>query len=145
MRPVTGRARGERSRGGIRVAVAWFPAGEYERALAAWPELAEEWETVPHAEYCRRLEKDMRELTAHGLLIRGVAPLSIDGYVAWCTERGRDPAASGARAEYAADRERQGTTLPWPPAARAPCWCGSGAKYEECCARVGPAYPESPD
>ncbi len=136
-----GRAPNRQERG-IRVAIAWFPVAEYEQALAKWPELAEDWETVPHAEYCRHIEADMRRLTAHGVLVHGVAPLSIESYVAWCSGRGRDAAEAGARAEYAADRERLGETVPWPPRPRDPCWCGSGVPYQRCCARVGPQDPD---
>lgn len=37
----------------------------------------------------------MRELTAHGILIRSVAPIWIDEYVAWCNERDDDSADEG--------------------------------------------------
>ncbi len=126
----------------MQISVTWFPNGEYERALAAWPELADEWSGVPHAEYCRRLETRMRELTAHGILIRSVAPLRIDAYLAWCEQRGDDPADDGSRAAYGADLERRGGTLPWPPRRNDLCWCGSGRKYKVCCGSVPPASPE---
>src|SRR4051795_99690 len=38
------------------VALAWFPAGEYERAIDRWPDLAEDWTEVAHVEYCRRID-----------------------------------------------------------------------------------------
>ena len=126
----------------MRISVTWFPKGEYERALATWAELAWEWDGVPHAEYCRRLELRMRELTGHGVLIGSVAPIWIDEYVAWCDERGDNPAEEGSRAAYAADLERLGRTVLWPPRRNERCWCGSGAKYKSCCGSVGPASPE---
>jgi hypothetical protein len=134
-------AMGERSPKQMRISVTWFPNDEYDKALATWPELADEWGDV-HPEYCRRLEKRMRELTAHGILIRSVAPIWIDKYVAWCNERDDDPAHEGSRAAYAADLERLGGTVPWPPRRNERCWCGSGDKYKSCCGSVGPASPE---
>ena len=126
----------------MRISVTWFPKDEYDRACATWPALADEWGGVPHPEYCRRLEARMRELTAHGILIRSVAPIRIDAYVAWCEERDDDPADDGSRAAYAADLERLGGTVPWPPGRKERCWCGSGAKYKACCGSVAPASPE---
>jgi hypothetical protein len=135
------KAMGERPPKRMRISVTWFPSGEYEGALATWAELADEWGGVQHAEYCRRLEARMRELTAHGILIRSVAPIRIDEYVAWCDERDDNPADEGSRAAYAADLERLGCTVPWPPKRNQQCWCGSGAKYKSCCGSVSPASP----
>jgi SEC-C motif len=84
----------------------------------------------------------MRELTGHGILIGSVAPIWIDEYVAWCDERGDNPADEGSRAAYAADLERLGPTVPWPPRRNERCWCGSGSKYKSCCGSISPASPE---
>jgi len=126
----------------MRISITWFPNGEYERALAAWPELADDWGGIPYPEYCRGLEARMRELTAHGILIRSVAPLRIDEYLGWCDEQDDDPAEERNRGAYAADLERLGRTVPWPPRRNERCWCGSGRKYKACCGSVAPASPE---
>jgi uncharacterized protein YecA (UPF0149 family) len=34
-------------------------------------------------------------------------------------------------------RDATSVMVPWPPARTAPCWCGSGRKYKQCCRRHG--------
>jgi len=125
----------------MRIAIAWFPASEYEQALAAWPDLAEEWADSAHDGYCRRMESKMRDLTAHGILISGVAPILVDDYLAWCAEHDKDPGQGDSRASFAANLGRAGETIPWPPRRNAPCWCGSDLKYKLCCGSVPRAAP----
>jgi tetratricopeptide (TPR) repeat protein len=120
----------------IAVALAWFPAGDYERALARWPSLAEDWADVPHRDYCRRMEGHLKWLRAAGAPVRAVAPIELDSYLPWCEQRSEDP--EDARAAYAADAFRGGHAIAWPPARNEPCWCGSERKYKKCC---GPADP----
>ena len=123
-----------RGGGGVAVAMAWFPAGEYETAVARWDSLAEDWADVPHAAYCRRMDGHIKWLRAHGVQVQAVAPIVVDEFVKWCEDRGEDP--EEARAGYAADRLRLGGAIDWPPGRNDPCWCGSGEKYKNCC---GPA------
>jgi tetratricopeptide (TPR) repeat protein len=115
----------------IPVALAWFPAGEYERAIDRWPDLAEDWIEVPHVEYCRRIDGHIKWMRSRGVPVRAVAPILVDEYTAWCEERGEQP--EDARAAYAADRFAAGASIPWPPGRNAPCWCGSQRKYKKCC------------
>ena len=122
--------------GEVPLALAWFPAGEYERAIDRWPDLAEDWAGVPHPEYSARLDGHAKWMRAHGVHVRAVAPLHVDDYAAWCAESDEDP--EYARAHYAAQRFADGEVTSWPPGRNEPCWCGSGRKYKKCC---GPAPP----
>jgi tetratricopeptide (TPR) repeat protein len=115
----------------IPVALAWFPAGEYERAIERWPDLAADWAAVPHAEYCRGIDGHIKWMRSHGVPVRAIAPILVDEYAAWCAQRGEEP--EDARAAWAADRFAAGAAIPWPPARNAPCWCGSQRKYKKCC------------
>jgi tetratricopeptide (TPR) repeat protein len=115
----------------IAVAMAWFPAGEYEKAIGRWESLADDWATVPHPDYCRRMDGHIRWMRAHGIQIRAVAPIVVDEFVRWCEDHGEDP--ERARAGYAAERYRLGGGIEWPPGRNNPCWCGSGRKYKKCC------------
>ncbi|MBV8218392.1 MAG: SEC-C domain-containing protein [Solirubrobacterales bacterium] len=125
----------ERSAAGeVAVAMAWFPAGEYEKAIERWDSLAEDWAGVPHPDYCRRMDGHIKWMRAQGIHVRAVAPIVVDEFVAWCEERGED--AEHARAHYSADRYRTGHGVDWPPGRNDACWCGSGRKYKKCC---GPA------
>jgi len=120
-----------RNGGEVAVAMAWFPAGEYEQAIERWESLAEDWAEVPHPDYCRRMDGHIKWMRAHGVDVRAVAPIVVDEFVKWCDERGDDP--EDARAAYAADRYRLGGGIDWPPGRNEPCWCGSGRKYKKCC------------
>ena len=121
----------------IAVALAWFPAGDYERAIQRWPSLAEDWADVAHPDYCRRIEAHLKWLRAGGAPMRAVAPIELDHYLPWCEERAEDP--EQARAAYAADAFRREHAIPWPPARNEPCWCGSERKYKKCCGPVDAA------
>lgn len=129
--------------GEVAVAMAWFPAGEYERAIARWKSLAEDWSGVSHLEYCRRMDGNIKWMRSHGIHVRAVAPIVVDEFVAWCTEQGEDP--EHARAHYGAERFRVGEAVAWPPGCNEPCWCGSGRKYKKCCgpAVASPMHPGS--
>jgi tetratricopeptide (TPR) repeat protein len=120
-----------RERADIVVALSWFPSGEYEQAIQRWASLAEEWADVPHSDYCRRLDGNIKWMRSQGMPIRAVAPIIVAQYAAWCAERGEDP--EEARATYAAHRMNDGEVIAWPPGRNDPCWCGSGRKYKKCC------------
>lgn len=128
----------ERSRTGQAAVLAfgWFPFGEFDAALARWPELADRWGADTHTAYCRAQETHMSEVArAGGTRIR-LVPIRVGAYEAWCAGHGEDPATSQARAAYAAETARTSTAelIVWPPARNNPCWCGSGTKYKKCCA-----------
>lgn len=125
---------GHRNGEPVPAALSWFPAGEYEKAIDRWKDLAEEWGDVSHADYCRRMDGHIKWMRSHGIRVRAIAPIVVDDYLAWCEERGENP--EDARAGYAADRFRVGDVIPWPPGRNDACWCGSGRKYKKCC---GPA------
>jgi tetratricopeptide (TPR) repeat protein len=123
-------------------ATAWFPAEEWSAALAAWPEIADTVGTSDHREYCHFIQQRLLESSAaqqqEGVSIPlTVAPIRLTEYRAWCIERGEDPGSGGARAAYAAERARLGSTdvVSWPPGRNQRCWCGSGRKYKQCCGR----------
>jgi uncharacterized protein YecA (UPF0149 family) len=117
--------------------MAWFPAGEYKKAIDRWDSLAEDWSQVAHADYCRRMDGHIKWLRANGVQVRAVAPIVVDDSVKWCADRGEEPEA--ARARYAAERYEQGWARDWPPARNDLCWCGSGRKYKKCCGASQPA------
>ena len=131
--------RGHRG-GEVPIALSWFPAGEYERAIDRWPDLAEEWAGVPHPDYCARLDGHAKWMRAHGVHVHAVAPIRADDYAAWCEQHDEDP--DGGRARYAAERFADGEAVRWPPGRNEPCWCGSQRKYKKCCgpAAAGPMH-----
>jgi SEC-C motif len=50
-----------------------------------------------------------------------------------------DPLASSTMTAFGALATKLPNPVRWPPKDRAPCWCGSGARYRDCCARRGAA------
>ena len=82
--------RGHRG-GEVPLALAWFPSGDYERAIERWPDLADEWAGVPHANYCARLDGHAKWMHAHGVAARAIAPIHVDDYTVWCEQHDEDP------------------------------------------------------
>jgi len=124
--------------GEVPLGLAWFPSGEYERAIERWPDLADEWGGVPHANYCVRLDGHAKWMRAHGVHVRAIAPIRVDDYTVWCEQHDEDP--EDARAQYVAHRLADGEAVPWPPGRNEACWCGSLHKYKKCCG-LAPAGP----
>jgi len=118
------------------VGLAWFPDGEYQKALDTWPSFAEDYEHGPYEAYCTRLELLLRNLRAQDIAPLVLTPITIDNYLAWCTEYDRDSEQSDTRASYATELLEHDATRPWPPERNQPCWCGSGRKYKKCCLRA---------
>ncbi len=118
------------------VGLAWFPDGEYQKALDTWPSFAEDYEHGPYEAYCARLELLLRNLRAQDIAPLALTPITIDNYLAWCTHHDRDPEQSDTRASYATELLEHDATRPWPPERNQPCWCGSGRKYKKCCLRA---------
>ncbi len=119
------------------IGLAWFPPDQYPRALQTWPSFAEDYHHGPYAAYCTRLELLLRDLKSQGVKRLGLTPITIDDYLAWCTEHDRDPEQSDTRASYATELVEQGVINPWPPERNGSCWCGSTRKYKKCCLRAG--------
>jgi SEC-C motif len=123
------------------VAVAWLPAGDYEQAVALWPELATSEMVagpdgpLPHRLYCRAMQQRFVEIWEPGLTGLSIAPVRVAPFTAWCAEQGAQPDAE-ARAHYAAHlaAHAESGLVSWPPSRNEPCWCGSGRKYKKCCA-----------
>lgn len=118
------------------VGLAWFPDGEYQRALETWPSFAEDYQHGPYADYCARLELLLRDLRAQGVARLALTPITIDKYLSWCIQHDRDPEQSDTRANYATELLEHDATHPWPPERNQPCWCGSDRKYKKCCLRA---------
>lgn len=141
--PDAGRPRAA-ERDAATLALSWLPRGQYEQAIKRWPSLAEVWAKVGHAEYCCRLEGNIKWMRGNDLPIRAIAPIFLDRFLAWCQEHDEDP--EQARASYAAHLLAEGRAIPWPPDRNQPCWCGSARKYKKCCAtaEAAPMHDTTP-
>jgi hypothetical protein len=123
---------------GYNVAFAWFPPDQWPKATERWPDLLDERPADP-LEYSHVLESVIKQYQE---FVRGntfhVAPMTVEGLVAFCAERDTDPATGDGRAQYAATLLQFGEAVAWPPGRNEPCWCRSGRKYKQCCGPVPP-------
>jgi tetratricopeptide (TPR) repeat protein len=117
----------------ISLAVSWFPRSEHRAAVDEWPELEEDLADADR--YCRRIEQHLRDLAAASGHRPSVAPLTVKELTDYSESEGLDPAGGKTRARLAADMNRRGQTIHWPPSRNDLCWCGSARKYKRCCAR----------
>ncbi|WP_375503669.1 SEC-C metal-binding domain-containing protein [uncultured Jatrophihabitans sp.] len=128
--------------GDVALAYAWLPADEFALIEQLWRDIATEdsmrdgGRLVGHGEYCRRLERTLREAADAGLRRLRVATLRRAAFDHWVAEEGRGGEDEAAlRAGYAAELSRCGVDVAaWPPGRNERCWCGSGVKYKKCCA-----------
>jgi tetratricopeptide (TPR) repeat protein len=115
----------------VRWSVAWFPRDEIDAALARWPDLSGDLED-PDA-YCRSIEGTLRELARETGRQPTIAPIRAAALSEYAESHGLDPDTGTARSRFAAETDRLGDALPWPPGRNDSCWCGSGRKYKRCC------------
>ncbi|MFF2654047.1 SEC-C domain-containing protein [Streptomyces sp. NPDC058045] len=112
------------------VAVLHWPAGELTELLAGYPELAEEYPS--HAAHLAGVETALRELAASGTRNLGIVSATVPSYEAFAASEAADPADATLLPLYATILAARGLATAWPPAATAPCWCGSPRPYGEC-------------
>jgi len=63
------------------LAIGWFPPGQLEKARVLWPNLLAGWRVSSHRDYCREVDRHLRQLElgadAHVLL----APIEVKPFV----------------------------------------------------------------
>jgi uncharacterized protein YecA (UPF0149 family) len=108
----------------------FWPEAEHEKLIARWPRLATEvgatWD-----EHRQQVERHCAFVAASG---HSVSQFSGDvpGLEAFLQDkRVKNPSAEDLQAYP--DMRTQPALTHWPPARTAPCWCGSGRKYKQCC------------
>lgn len=122
------------------IALAWFPASEWQKAIEMWPDLLDE-RPAEHDAYSKRLEATIKlsgELGGHRLY---VSPLTVAELQEAALTKDEADTDSSIRAACAAEVLRQGRAIKWPPGRNFPCWCGSGRKYKRCCGPMSAAKP----
>ncbi len=124
----------------------WWPEPEYVRVTRQLPELA----TVlggPWRDHTGRVQAAMTGSASPGnepAAGRAAQPQSLveadftqfAQFLEWSRA---DPLASSTMTAFGALAGNLPNPVRWPPKGRAPCWCGSGARYRDCCARRGAA------
>jgi len=109
----------------------WFPAQEYERALASLPGFAADLGRRPYTDYCAGLDLVLRDTSRQRPADHvGLVEVRVDDYLVWCRVGQRDPDESAVCAAYATERAGSGAVTHWPPGRNAPCWCASDGGHE---------------
>jgi tetratricopeptide (TPR) repeat protein len=115
----------------VRFALAFFPRGQHEAALARWPDLEDD--LGDSDEYFGAMESRLRVLRSSSGRNPLLSPIEVDRFVAFAAEHGLDSGSGETRAHYSAELSRLGRCVAWPPGRNDPCWCGSQRKYKRCC------------
>jgi hypothetical protein len=115
------------------VAVFWLPEDNYARGRELWPDFAQDYNGVPHDQYCRSLDARVRAFAVGTESSIVIASVELDRYLIWCREHDYDPADPDKRSGYAAIAANEGRARSWPPADTDPCWCGRPNLYFACC------------
>ncbi|HET8660576.1 MAG TPA: SEC-C domain-containing protein [Micromonosporaceae bacterium] len=113
----------------------FWPEPQYQAVTARWPHLVEHlgatWD-----EHRQRIERHCALVSREGVGVNQL-PADVPGFEAFLA--GRRVRRPGEDDLFAYPDLRDVTTamVPWPPDRTAPCWCGSGRRYKQCCRRYG--------
>jgi SEC-C motif len=125
----------------------WWPEAEYQRIVRQVPDvrsfLGATWR-----DHTAKVESAMLTLVPAGPLPRlggtrgySLVTAEFEYFCGYLKLTGADPRLAPAMTGLAARLIDQGADdvhrrpIPWPPAERSRCWCGSGARYARCCQR----------
>lgn len=113
------------------LAVVW-PTAQHREMITRWPQLAAflgmTWDE------CRQCTERYCLLVADHGLRTVLLPGDISGFEAFLTATGAAEPSQQDLSAYPDLRTVDSSCMTsWPPASKAPCWCGSGARYKRCC------------
>jgi SEC-C motif len=118
----------------IALAVFW-PEPQYHAVTARWPHLTEQlgatWD-----EHRQRTERKCALVERDGLGVNQL-PADVADFEAFLAGRGVTTPDQDDLLAYPNLDDVITAMAPWPPDRTAPCWCGSGRKYKQCCRRYG--------
>ncbi|MBV9025367.1 MAG: SEC-C domain-containing protein [Streptomycetaceae bacterium] len=105
--------------------IPYWPAPEYAELLRRHPDLAKIY-GPDHPTHRRQVELRLRALHAETTSPLAVSPTTAAAYDTYASTYPDSPPNA-----FAPDPATG--TIPWPPHRNAPCWCGSGRRYKNCC------------
>lgn len=111
--------------------VLYWPRNQFDRLLARWPQLAEDY-GADHDEHRALVERHLRDLARESAQV-SIGRADLDDYLRFASRHLEDPTGHSTRAAFSAELGRMHRTAAWPPGRNDPCWCGSGRKYKKCC------------
>lgn len=110
----------------------FWPHPEFERLLARWPALAEEYGQT-WDEYRTTMQKTLVMWSESSHLQLGLVAGSVEELATHAERSGDDPTDPQVRQDYAQELTGPSRKIAWPPGRNDPCWCGSPQKYKKCC------------
>jgi hypothetical protein len=111
----------------------WWPEAEYSRLMRQIPEIA----TVlgsPWRGHTERVQAAMSAQADQGRSGLALVVGEARRFAQFVVEFDADPAGPPTMTAFTAAAAKGSAPVPWPPKRRAPCWCGSGRRYHDCCA-----------
>jgi hypothetical protein len=110
----------------------WWPEAEYRRLVRQLPEaaavLGSPWRG--HTAQVQAALRAQPDQGASGLaLVAGEARR----YAQFVEQLDAGPVDPATMTAFTAAAAEKSAPVPWPPKRRAPCWCGSGRRYHDCC------------
>lgn len=110
----------------------FWPEAEHGKLVVRWPRLAAEvgatWD-----KHRQQIEQHCALVEQAGHTVKQVSG-DVSGFEAFLKDRRVANPSSSDLLAYP-DLRTQPAMVRWPPARTAPCWCGSGRKYKQCCRR----------
>jgi len=113
----------------------YWPEAEFRILIARWPALTAQvgatWD-----EHRQLVERYCSTVQRAGLPVQQL-PGDVNGFA---DHLATNEVAVPGKDDLDAYPDLRTVTKPlvsWPPARTAPCWCGSGRKYKQCCRRHG--------
>jgi hypothetical protein len=133
---------------GVEGRLVWWPDGDYTRLMRQLPELATLLGTSWRS-HTARVQAAMTgsaspavgddRLTGSAVRPHSLVAAEFGQFARFLEWSRADPLASSTMTAFGALATKLPAPVRWPPKDRAPCWCGSGARYRDCCARRGAA------
>jgi SEC-C motif len=131
---------------GLHGRLVWWPEPEYVRLTRQLPEmitlLGDPWRG-----HTTRVQEAMSGAARRpagadpaaedAVRLRFLVAAEFGQFAAFLEWSGADPLAPPTMTAFGALAGKLPDPVRWPPRDRAPCWCGSGIRYRDCCARPG--------
>jgi hypothetical protein len=113
----------------------FWPEPQHRAVITRWPQLAEHlgatWD-----EHRQRTDRHCAFVDRNGLGVNQL-PAHVDDFEVFLARTGVTTPGEDDPHAFPDLRDVTTAMVTWPPHRTAPCWCGSGRKYKQCCRRYG--------
>jgi SEC-C motif len=110
----------------------WWPEAEYGRLVTQVPEMAAVLGS-PWRAHTAQVQAALRAQADQGASGLALVAAEAGRFAQFVGQFDADPVAPATLTAFTAAAAEKSAPVPWPPKRRAPCWCGSGRRYHDCC------------